>query len=258
MKNLKWTILAPLMIAASIASAAPTAGYYRVWQGFKRSSVTTEKFNDNLPAFMNWTVSLYGETLNQYIVGMPPVEKPSFIPDEFALIALSDEASYKKIRATTEGQAYGEAHWQIFEKETSKSAPLNISIPAALVPGQSYDMIGTPVNWNGGYTVFFIGVRRSDVSVENFLSHLAEHVIFVTETFRPMGLTGYIAIANENYEVAYMNWESKEAADAAFDTMLGDAVRKDAEAMMTFLQFTELKPFNGSTVIPGEAYSTVK
>ena len=41
---------------------------------------------------------------------------------------------------------------------------------------------------------------------------LREHIEHVDEIFSPMGLRGYIIIANDKYEIVYINWESETEA----------------------------------------------
>ena len=63
---------------------------------------------------------------------------------------------------------------------------------------------------------FFIGLRKVSVTPEEFLARLSRHVKLVAESFRGRGLKGYVAIAHEGYEAAYMLWESRAAMSAAW------------------------------------------
>jgi hypothetical protein len=63
-------------------------------------------------------------------------------------------------------------------------------------------------------------------------------------------------IANENYEAAYMNWDSKEDMQAAFASPEGKAIAADAGEFMEALQWSEAEDFNGSSVATGRFYST--
>ena len=109
------------MVSLHVFADTPAA-YYRVWQGFKKTDLTTDQFKSNLNQLMEDTVSLYhGKVLNQYLVAIPPKNKPSYIPNEFALVALHNEKDYREIRKTPEGIAYSDLHWEVFDKKTSGS-----------------------------------------------------------------------------------------------------------------------------------------
>lgn len=250
-------ILAALLISVS-ALSAPQAHYYRVWQGFMKSdlSMTYDSFLSQLPGFMNKTLDLYQDHLNNYLVAVSPQHKPDFIPDEFALVALESEDSYKTIRATPEGKAYGDSHWEIFNKENSASVTYTSQIPAILESNKSYDLISKPVDWKSGYTVFFIGVRKESITVNDFLTKLSTHIRDVSQSLASQGLLGYIVIANENYEVAYMNWKSKSAMEQAFVTNSGQRVQAQAEEIMTTVQYSTSEKFNGKSVEAGHFYKT--
>lgn len=228
---------------AQETASGPRASFFRVFQGFKRADMPNERFTKEFPKFMNRTVDLYAPAniLNNYIVVIPPAKKPSYIPDEFALVALTSEEGYRAIRATPEGQAYSEDHWTYFNKETSKSAPYELDAGQALVHNQAYDLSPSPVDWSKGHTLFFLGTRKAGQTPEQFLSKLRSHIDLAKHNLVPLGLKGYIVLANENYEAAYINFESKEAMDAAFAQAAGQEVGEDARLFMDVLMWEPTK-----------------
>ena len=245
------------------AESIDSAGYFRVWQGYQRTEMNSGDFLNSVAGFMKATVDLYEEkALNNYIVVIPPVTKPSFIPDELALVALNSKENYDAIRATPEGQAYSAHHWDIFDRSTSKSAVLvNYSVdrPAQLVSQTAYDMMGQPINWATGFNAVFIGIRKAGMTTDNFLQRLQQHVENAKSVMGAKGLRGYIFIANENFEVAYLNWPSKEAHDAAGNTAEGKAVFAEAGEIMDILMYQEAKSFNaGDAISAGQAYSNLQ
>jgi hypothetical protein len=264
MKTVTKLILAAFIWSQNVnAQSIDSANYFRVWQGFQRTELSQTEFFTSVADFMKTTVDLYkGRALNNYIVIIPPVVKPSYIPDELALVALSSKDSYDQIRSTPEGQAYSAKHWDVFDRQSSKSAPLidfTVASPAGLVTQTAYDMIGKPNNWAVGYTTVFIGTKKSGLSSETFLSRLYDHVKLAKAVMVSKGLKGYIFIANENYEIAYLNWESKEAHDAAGATEVGQSVFNDAKAIMDVLMYQQAVSFNaGDAVKSGESYSTLQ
>ncbi len=240
------------------------ANYFRVWQGFKHPDLTSEQFVATFPPFMKETVTIYGgRALINYIVVIPPADKPAYVPDEFALVALTSKQDYELIRATPEGQNYLARHWIFFDKSKSKSADPLVNYekdhPASLAHNTSYDMISNPMNWATGYNAVFIGTRKSGLDATQFLTRLKSHVELTKSVMVPMGLNGYIFIANEQYEIAYLNWESKEKHDQAGQTPEAQAAFKDAEEFMDVLLYTQAVPFQaGSPIQPGKAYSTLQ
>lgn len=245
------------------AQSIDNTKYFRVWQGFRRTDLTPPQFLESIADFMKLTVDLYrGRALNNYIVSIPPAVKPSCIPDELALVALSSKDTYEQIRATPEGQAYSAKHWEVFDRQNSKSAPLvdfTAVNPQSLENQTAYDMIGTPNNWAVGYTAVSIGTKRNGTSSENFLLHLYNHAKQAKAAMVPEGLKGYIFIANENYVVAYLNWESKEAHNAAGATEEGKRLFAEAKQFMDVLMYQEAVTFSaGSVVNSGESYSTLQ
>ncbi len=264
MKLVKSLILMVMIWSLNVnAQSIDSANYFRVWQGFQRAELSQQDFYNSVAGFMKATVDLYkGRALNNYIVIIPPVVKPSYIPDELALVALNSKESYDQIRATPEGQAYSARHWDIFDRATSKSAPLvdfTVENPSQLVNQNAYDMIGKANNWAVGYSTVFIGTKKAGLSSELFLSRLHTHVKLAKTVMVPKGLKGYIFIANENYEIAYLNWESKEAHDAAGATEGGQSVFNDAKEIMDVLMYQQAKNFNaGEAISAGEGYSTLQ
>jgi hypothetical protein len=268
MKALITTLIVGVIAAGTITlmsseSKASTAEYFRVWQGFKKPTLTDDQFLKELPSFMKETVDLYnGRGLNNYMVVIPPANKPDFIPDEFALVALNSEAEYTAIRNTEAGQAYSARHWDVFNKENSASSKIFINYqkeqPEKLVSNATYDMLGEAIDWSQGYSVVYIGTRQRHLSTEQFLDRLNKHIVLTKETLKPFGLNAYIVLANENYEVAYMNWTSKAEHEAAFEREDGKQIFTDAQTFLDPLMYQQLIPFPaGSSVNEGAAYSSL-
>ena len=254
--SLKKIFMTLTLFVASTSCASGQAGYYRVWQGFQKPDMTTEAFQQRLPWFMNETRSIYTGVLNNYIVAIPPAVKPTFIPDEFALVVLESEQDYQNVRATDAGKAYGQAHWQVFNQENSKSAAYTSQIPDRLQHNQAYDVMGTPIDWNSGTTTFFIGLKKDSITADAYMTWLSRHIKEVAEGLKPYGLKGYVIIANDQYEVAFMNWESTEARNAAFASPVGLHVRSESETYMNLLMFQEAQAFDKNSVTSDRLYNT--
>lgn len=250
------TLMAAVLLNACVH--AREGSYYRAWQGF--SKTTPQEMVRVLPAFMTATVDLYAknQALSNYIVIVPPATAPAYIPHELALVALTAESDYRRIRATEEGAAYSAAHWDVFSKETSVSAPMKnfADEPApALVSGTAYNVLAEPLDWSKGVNYVFIGLRKEGVKPADFLKRLKGHVQLTQQALGGKGLRGYIMIADGNYEIAYMNWESAAAHDQAAATAEAQAAFADAQSLMNSLMYQPTKKYQpGDQVTFGSAY----
>lgn len=249
--------------ACATTSQLNSAGYYRVWQGFKKQGMSDTQLMSELPSFMKDTVDLYGSAnaLNQYLVVIPPKIKPDFIPDELALVALTSEKQYQDIRSTPEGRKYSDRHWDVFEKGKSQSAKKFVDYfaekPEQLDPTVAYNLLSANIDWSSGYSLAFIGTRKNDLSGEQYLTRLKKHIELAANNMGPLGLKGYIVTATENYEVAYLNWGSKTAHDNALKTAAGTAVFRDAgEFMDTLMYEPSYDLVAGETIDHGHFYRT--
>lgn len=255
----KLMIIVGLALALNSPAQATEATYYRFWQGFKKADLTHAQFLNGLPDFVTKAPSLYANYgLSNYIVLMPPSQKPSFIPDEFALLAFDSEQSYRAARATPEGKQYGDDHWTLFDKNISKSADM-LSFTGgitSLQPNAAYNIIGKPVDLAKGVTFAFVGLRKPEISKPNFLRAMASHVRLVAKTLGPKGLKGYLILATEEYEIAYMVWESQAHADAAFASPEGALVQADANKSLNLLIWKKAASYTGGSISDNEVYET--
>jgi len=259
------TFAATLILAFTLPSLALEARYFRAWQGFKKTTLTAPQFVDSIPAFMQETVNLYDVThgiLSNYLVVMPPLHKPAYVPDELALVALASRETYQQVRATEAGAVYSARHWDVFEKGISASADpmvdFSATLPSSLEHNKSYDVLCTPIDWSQGHTMVYIGLRKTSLAPAAFLQGLAQHLSLVKRAFSARGLNGYIVIANQDYEVAYMNWDSAEAMQAANRSPEGRAVSRDAHNLLNHLMLEAARPLQaGLPVTYGAAYSTL-
>jgi len=244
-------MLAALLLLVTINAQAVEARYFRAWQGFKKADLAQRAFMEALPSFMQETVDLYhgAGILSNYLVIIPPANKPSFVPDEFALVALDSREAYQGVRATPAGQTYSARHWDVFNRENSASADpmvdFSTALPETLVNNNSYDVIGTPIDWSQGFTTVFIGVRKNNVDRAAFLKGLSSHLALVKNTFVPRGLNGYIVIANQDYEVAFMNWDSKQAMQNATSA----TINADGARLMNTLMFQPAAKFKAHEAV---------
>lgn len=241
-------IVASTLTATFWDGEAMAAPYYRFWRGFKRSDMSSHEFKSELAKhFMPATVEINkGKGLLSYLVTIPP-RSHAGIPDELALVRYESEEAYKRQRATPEGQAYGEMHWEVFEKEISKSLVPSVYQAGELLKLETaYDMLGKEVDWQKGYSTVYIGLRKSTIEREDFIDGIRKHVVDVTNALKSQGLQGYIVLMTSEYEIAYMNWPSQAVATSAFESKEAKAFIKDAQLILSPLQYSEAKNFDGT------------
>lgn len=254
-KGILFTLLFPWIV-----QAAGTAGYYRLWQGFKKAELSSSAFQAEIPNFMNTTLNLYQSHLNNYLVVIPPSHKPEFVPDELAIVALQSQQIYEQIRATPEGQAYGESHWRIFDSQTSKSAPYSFKLDPQLTEyehNKAYDLMGQAIDWRSGSSFVYIGIRKSSLSSSDFRKALVQINFKASQEFQKWGLDAFLVIANDNYEIVYTHWKSREGMIQAYSSAGGRDHQLQQQKWMETLQWTEAQPFNGQSIEPHSFYSTV-
>lgn len=261
-----WTLLflfGSLCVQAQAAGSVPQqfkkANYFRVWQGFSKN--TPEQMLSVLPAFMTATVDLYvkNKALSNYIVIIPPKESPHYIPHELALVALSSESDYRRIRETAEGKAYSDAHWDVFNRENSKSAPLkkiaDLKSEEALISNTAYEILPTPINWAQGVNHIEIRTRREALAPDVYLKNLKSRLQRIQEFGSYVGVQGCIVIANENYEVIYTNWKSQKDFKAAPRKKSWDDLLTVTQADSELLMAQQTKKYKSKSPVDfGQAY----
>jgi hypothetical protein len=225
---------------------------YRVFRGFRKADLSPGQFYAEIQnRFIPAAPSTHAKNgLVAYLPGLSPLRKAADIPDELAIVASESAEVYQKARNTPEGQAYADLHWEVFDKERSKSTSA-VPFEATVQSDVGYDVMQSPTDWQKGHSTLFIGLRKADVSAETFLAQLSEHVAQVKKTLGSGVLKGYIVIANENYEIAYQNWSSKNAMQRAFSAPQGQALGAEAGRLMNTLQWSEAVPFAGK-IGPGQ------
>lgn len=262
-----------VFVLTGIASAATpdVPPYYRFWRGFKKDGLAWIEFhralvNDFMPA----TVKTHGsEGLMSYMVVLPPRGDSRFIPDEIALVTYGSEQTYKTITNTPHGKAYQVKHGEIFSTRTPGHAePLNKGLESrisrSLVPvdfsgitakgfhsERAYDVLSKPVDWQKGHSVCFFGLRKKSLRPDFFWDTLYKHIIYTRTAFSPLGLKGYVILVSPDYEIAFMNWESKSAMENALQSQKGKALVRDSRGILDTILWQDFRDFDGN-INPGE------
>lgn len=240
-----------MLVFSSVMIHAQTqeqkAHYFRAWQGFSKN--TPEQMVEVLPSFMTATVDLYEKhnVLSNYIVIIPPRNSPDYIPHELALVAINEEADYRRIRETSEGKAYSDAHWDVFNRSNSRSAAMllfsDLKSENTLKSNTAYNLINQPTDWSTGVNHVFVATRKSGVTPDAYLNRLKIRLGILYSGAEKFGLKGCIVIANENYEIIYTNWQSQKVYDKTILRSQWKKLQSSAEKDVQTLMSQLTKPY---------------
>jgi hypothetical protein len=67
--------------------------------------------------------------------------------------------------------------------------------------------------------------------------------------FAKRGLKGYVVVATDDWEIAWMNWESEQAMSAAMDSPEGKRIVEDAGKWMATAQWSTAGAFAGKVKV---------
>jgi hypothetical protein len=229
---------------------------YRVFRGVKRADVAPAAFLKDLSArFIPAAPATHGgKGLVAYLPAVPPADAPAGTPAEIAIVVYASEAVYQERRNSPEGKAYGDMHWELFDRPATKSdtAVGWTKNGPALKANVPVDMFEAATDWQCGHGVVYVGRRKADVPADAFLGRLSAHVAHTKAAFGPLGLRGYVVVATEDQEIAWMNWSSKVAADKALGSVAGRSVREESAALMANVMWSDAGAFHGE-IRAGEA-----
>ncbi|MBI3891189.1 MAG: hypothetical protein HY303_06625 [Candidatus Wallbacteria bacterium] len=246
-----WAAWPLVLLAASLLAAPLEAGgappwFYRVFRGVRLPNVSTEDFPKILSEkFIPAAPETHAKNgLVAYVPALPPRPAPAGTPDEIAIVCYESEAVYNVARNTPEGKAYGDLHWQFFDKDKTKSQAAK-PFGRSLLEDAPVDVIGCGIDWQAGHTAVFIGQRQAAIPADQFLTELTAHVVKARDAFHPQGLDGYIVVATPDREIAFMHWRAREDLDKALAGPEGKAIAADAARLMSTVMWTDAPAFAG-------------
>lgn len=150
-------IMKTFVVVSLLFTLNAQASYHRFWVGYKKPEVSAAKFSKGLnTVFFQKTIQTgKGKGLLAYQPYL--IKKNDIFPDEIALVTYESEAKYLEIRATAEGKAYGEMHWDYFVKEKSKST-VSEAFNDALVIDAAYELNPDFKNFQTSHTAVYFYV----------------------------------------------------------------------------------------------------
>lgn len=97
---------------------------------------------------------------------------------------------------------------------------------------KAYAVVPFPRDWKKGVTTVFVGARKAGVTRDQFIKGLIPHMALARKIFQPAGMQGYVVVTDGEFEFAFMNWASPEAARGARTAPGGNMVMMDASKIM--------------------------
>jgi len=172
----------------SAAKVPPDA--VRVWRGFRLGSLAPRDFLTALGStFIPVTAqlqSLHG--LTAYLPTVMPLDKPSGVPDEIALVFYRTRQAYDDTELTVPGRACSSLHSTVFGVPPSEG-----SFPSALAESLKFDtpyyLFADQADWMTGFTQVFAGTRPAKMTALDFASGLFNFAKDLQQD-RPKGLEG--------------------------------------------------------------------
>ena len=205
-------LIGTALMASAHADTAPTSGpYIRFWRGWKLPALSYTDFaatigNVFVPATVKFGV---GQGMVAYLPVLPAETKPSILPDEVALVAYSDEPTYRALMQTPQGRQYGDLHWTYFDRSVSKS--LVPVIYAGSVEGETaYSIFNTSVDWQqDGVPSFSIFLKGKSASAPDYLKDVKTLADAINIQIMAMNsVKGALVMVAADYVLIYENGKS--------------------------------------------------
>jgi hypothetical protein len=103
-----------------------------------------------------------------------------------------------------------------------------------------YAVVDKAADWSAGYTALVMNIRNDDLPAGDYLPRLKRHVKLVTSLFESKGMDGYIVLAGEAHEWAYLHWTDEDTAKRAFATPEGATGPRDSRSIQRAVRQTLL------------------
>ena len=204
------------MLVLFCSSPAFAEPYYRFWRGGKLAGLDAVRFEADLNRiFIPATVNQgKGKGLLAYQPVLPPIEKPDFIPDEFALVTYQSENGYRALKKMPVGAVYQKLHWSYFDRSRSKSlVPEEYRGEVALE--KAYDLLKGNTDWQKGASFFSLFLRASAESNLQFVARINSYILNSKQQFVAGGLNSWVILVADGYAAEYQLWKTSAAREVA-------------------------------------------
>lgn len=242
MKNLVKNATVTLIIMASLAADA--APYYRFWRGYKRAELSEAQFVRGLNSgFLSTTIKVGGgRGLVGYVPAILPETSPQInMPNEIALVIYSSEQTYNQIRSTPEGKAYGDSHWDYFDKARGSKSLVPEVYKGTIENEHAYDLLQSDADWRRGEAVFTISKIKGD---------FRPYLQLMQNSFRQTGLVSYIILVQGDILYEYQLWSSHESLKRSW-SFLRKAAAPYLSYSARYSGVTTKQPWMAPQILPG-------
>ena len=94
-----------------------------------------------------------------------------------------------------------------------------------------YAIVDKAPDWSKGYTALVMARKRDELTTSGYAQRLKRHVKLVTSLLESRGMDGYIVVAGETHEWAYLHWIDEDTAKRAFATPEGASGLRDSRSI---------------------------
>jgi len=184
----------------------------RVWRGFRLATEMPQDFLTALGTiFIPATAilqRLYG--LTAYLPTVLPQSKPAGVPDEIALVFYDSQQAYNDTALIVAGRSYSALHKTIFAFPSSLSG-FPVMLGSRLALDTPYFLFPDAVDWQGGYSLVYVGARDPSIPVQQFSAGIQKYLRQLQKK-RPVGMDGAVACVSAPYVVYWEHWKSEAAS----------------------------------------------
>jgi hypothetical protein len=139
-----------------------------------------------------------------------PLDKPSGVPDEIALVFYRTQRAYNDTKLTVAGRTYASLHSTLFGLPPSEG-----SFPSALAESLKFDtpyyLFADRADWMTGFSQVFAGTRPAKMTVLDFASGLFSFAKDLQQD-RPKGLEGAVLHVTEDWVLYWEHWTNQRAS----------------------------------------------
>lgn len=94
-----------------------------------------------------------------------------------------------------------------------------------------YVIVDKAPDWSQGYTALVMARKRDELTAPGYAQRLKRHVKLVTSLLESRGMDGYIVVAGQTHEWAYLHWIDEDTAKRAFATPEGASGLRDSRSI---------------------------
>ncbi len=165
----------------STQSKPVTPNAVRIWRGFKLSTLTSDKFFDDLGSvFVPATVQMqWPSGLDAYIPSFPSGKaKPATVPDETAILFWDSQLVYNNGFDTLAIRTYSLTHGAVYDftnKESAANFPKKFA--GTTQAGDNFYLFDDAIDWMHGTVFHLVGARPAKVKPAAFIASINKWAI---------------------------------------------------------------------------------